>query len=57
MSRKLRNITIMISSDLFNRFEKALRIKEAKKSEVLRNAVVEYCEKVERENRDKTKNI
>ena len=57
MSRKLRNITIMVSSDLFARFEKALKIKEAKKSEVLRNAVVEYCEKVERENRDKTKNI
>jgi len=56
MSRKLRNVTIMISSDLFNRFENALKIKEAKKSEVLRSAVVEYCERVERENRDRTKN-
>ena len=57
MSKKLRNVTIMISSDLFNRFEKALKIKEAKKSEILRSAVVEYCEKVERENRNKTKEI
>jgi len=51
---KKRNITLFISDNLFQRFNKALAIKEARKSEVLRNAIVEYCEKVERENRGKT---